>query len=125
MERGIQYVRERFFKGSDFRDLAHLRSEAARWCRDVAGLRIHGTTRRKPLLVFQDEERHALIPWDSKPYEISDWRNAKVHQDHHIQCRLAPSRSWILAACTTTARSNPVVSTTMLRLRPDTFLPAS
>ena len=38
---------------------------------------------------------------------------------------LAPSRSWILAACTTTARSNPVVSTTMWRLRPGTFLPAS
>ena len=38
---------------------------------------------------------------------------------------LAPSRSWILAACTTTARSNPVVSTTMWRLRPDTLLPAS
>ena len=96
VERGIQYVRERFFKGGDFRDLAHLRGEAACWCRDVARLRIHGTTRRKPLLVFQDEERHALIPWDGEPYEISDWRNAKVHQDHHIQCLQAlysvPSR---------------------------------
>ena len=52
VERGIQYVRERFFKGGQFRDLAHLRDTAARWCRDVAGERIHGTTRRKPLEVF-------------------------------------------------------------------------
>ena len=46
VERGIQYVRERFFKGGQFRDLAHLRDAAARWCRDVAGERIHGTTLR-------------------------------------------------------------------------------
>ena len=89
VERGVQYVRERLFKGGDFQGLPHLRSEAQRWCRDVAGLRIHGTTRRKPLVVFQDEERQALIPWDGEPYEIADWRNAKVHPDHHIQCRQA------------------------------------
>ena len=89
VERGVQYVRERFFKGGDFRGLPHLRSEAQRWCRDVAGLRIHGTTHRKPLVVFQDEERQALISWDGEPYEIADWRNAKVHQGHHIQCHQA------------------------------------
>ena len=60
VERGIQYVRERFFKGGDFRDLAHLKSEATRWCRDVAGHRPHGTTRRQPLAVFLDEERDTL-----------------------------------------------------------------
>ena len=86
MERGVQYVRERLFKGGSFNGLPHLRAEAQRWCRDVAGQRIHGTTHRKPLMVFQDEERQALIPWDGEPYEIADWRNAKVHPDHHIQC---------------------------------------
>ena len=89
VERGVPYARERFFKGGEFRDLADVREQAQRWCLDVAGLRIHGTTRRKPLVVFQDEERHTLIPWDGEPYEIADWREAKVHQDHHIQCHLA------------------------------------
>ena len=89
VERGVPYVRERFFKGGEFRDLADVREQARRWCLEVAGLRIHGTTRRKPLVVFRDEERQALLPWDGEPYEIADWRNAKVHQDHHIQCRLA------------------------------------
>ena len=37
----------------------------------------------------------------------------------------APSLSWILAGCTTTASSNPMVSTMMCRFRPLTFLPAS
>ena len=85
----MPYARERFFKGGEFRDLADVREQARHWCCDVAGLRIHGTTRRKPLVVFQDEERQALIPWDGEAYEIADWRGAKVHQDHHIQCRSA------------------------------------
>ena len=89
VERGVPYARERFFKGGEFSGLADVREQAQRWCRDVAGLRIHGTTRRKPLVVFQDEEREALIPWDGEAYEIADWRDAKVHQDHHIQCRQA------------------------------------
>ena len=38
---------------------------------------------------LQDEERSALIPWDGIPYEIAHWRNAKVHQDHHVQCQQA------------------------------------
>ena len=84
VERSVQYARERFFKGGDFKDLNHLRSEAARWCRDVAGLRIHGTTRRQPRQVFLDEERQALSPWDGEPYEVTHWRSAKVHPDHHV-----------------------------------------
>ena len=71
VERGVQYVRERFFKGGKFRDLSHRRNEAARWCRDVAGRRIHGTTRRQPRQVFLDEERPALAPWDGEPYEVT------------------------------------------------------
>ena len=89
VERGVQYVRERFFKGGDFDGLAHLRAEAARWCRDVAGMRVHDTTRRRPLQVFQDEERQALAPWDGEPYEVTHWRTAKVHPDHHVACQYA------------------------------------
>ena len=55
VERGFQYVRERFFKGGEFRDQSGLREQGRHWCRNIAGLRIHGTTHKKPLLVFQDE----------------------------------------------------------------------
>jgi transposase len=86
LERSVQYARERFFKGDNFKDLADVRDQAQRWCRDVAGTRIHGTTRRQPLQVFLDEERPALPAWDGEPYEISHWRTAKVHPDHHVAC---------------------------------------
>ena len=48
VERGVPYARERFFKGGEFSGQTDVREQARRWCRDVAGLRIHGTTRRKP-----------------------------------------------------------------------------
>ena len=89
VERGVQYVRERFFKGGEFGDLTHLREEEARWCRDIAGGWVHGTTRRHPLQVFQDEERQALAEWDGEPYEVTGWRTAKVHPDHHVSCQYA------------------------------------
>lgn len=82
-------ARERFFKGTEFKDLAHLRSEVVRWCRNVAGMRIHGTTRRQPLQVFLDEERDVLRPWDGQPYELTHWRTAKVHTDYHVACQYA------------------------------------
>ena len=89
VERSVQYARERFFKGSEFRDLADVRDQAQRWCRDVAGMRIHGTTRRQPLQVFLNEERQALSPWDGELYEVTHWRSAKVHSDHHVVCQYA------------------------------------
>ena len=89
VERSVQYVRERFFKGGSFSSFSHLREEAARWCRDVAGHRVHGATRQQPLVVFQDEERHALAPWGGEPYEVTHWRTAKVHADHHVACQYA------------------------------------
>ena len=51
--------------------------------------RSHGTTRRQPLQVFLDEERRILAPWDGDPYEVTDWRTAKVHPDHHVACQYA------------------------------------
>ena len=60
VERGVPYVRERFFKGGEFTGLSDMRSAARRWCLEVAGQRVHGTTRRQPLTVFRQEERHTL-----------------------------------------------------------------
>ena len=73
----MPYARERFFKGGEFRRPGGRSGmQARRWCpKTWPELRIHGTTRRKPLVVFQDEERQALFPWDGEAYEIADWRD--------------------------------------------------
>ena len=84
VERGIRYVRERFAKGGSFRDLQDWRQQARQWCLAVAGQRVHGTTRRLPLVVFREEEQAHLLPYDGEPYSVSHWREARVHPDHHV-----------------------------------------
>lgn len=83
-ERNVQYVRERLWKGGSFTDLADAREQARRWCLDVAGQRIHGTTRKLPLVVFRDEEQAHLLPYDGVPYDVPVCGQVKVHLDHHI-----------------------------------------
>lgn len=88
-ERNVPYVRERLWKGGTFTDLADVRAQAQRWCLDVAGQRIHGTTRTRPLVVFRDEEHAHLLPYDGVPYDVPVWGQVTVHPDHHIAFRYA------------------------------------
>jgi len=89
VERHIQYVRERFWKGGTFADLADARRQAERWSREVAGQRVHGTTRQVPRVVFEDRERAALLAWDGVPYDVPTWRELVVHPDHHVSFQYA------------------------------------
>src|SRR6266852_746774 len=89
VENGIRYARERFWKGATFIDVADSRTRAEVWCRDGAGLRVHGTTRKLPRVVFEDEERAQLQPYDGVPYDVPLWREVTVHVDHHVSVQYA------------------------------------
>jgi transposase len=89
VERGIPYVREDFFRGEVFRDLEDMQARARRWCRDLAGTRIHGTTRRVPRVVFETEEQPVLLPLGPEPLNRPTWAQCTAHPDHHIQFRRA------------------------------------
>ena len=88
-ERNVPYVRERFWKGGAFTDLADVRAQAQRWCLEVAGQRVHGTTRRVPLVVFREEEQACLLPYDHVPYDVPAWGLVTVHPDHHVAFQYA------------------------------------
>ena len=89
VERNVQYLRESFFRGETFVDLAHVQREAVRWCVEIAGARVHGTTRRRPLAVFEDEEKAALRPLERPRFDPPTWAECKVHGDHHVQFQKA------------------------------------
>ena len=61
------------------------RASAERWCRDVAGARVHGTTREVPREVFEARERSAMKLAPTAPFDVPHWTDAKVHPDHHVQ----------------------------------------
>lgn len=89
VENQIAYVRERWFAGEQFSDLAQAQEHAEIWCRDVAGNRIHGTTRRVPREVYLLEEKPLMLAPPTEAFDVPEWTDAKVHPDHHIQVRRA------------------------------------
>lgn len=85
VENQIKYVRDNFFAGEEFTNRNHAQSEAVTWCRTTAGLRVHGTTRKRPLLVFEKDEQAVLLPLVGERFDVPVWAVCKVHPDHHIR----------------------------------------
>jgi transposase len=86
VENQVPFVRERWFAGESFSDdLALLRAAAETWSLDVAGGRVHGTTRRVPREAFEAEEQGVLLPAPTEPFDVPRWSAPKVHPDHHVQ----------------------------------------
>ncbi|WP_438034845.1 IS21 family transposase [Sorangium sp. So ce204] len=85
VENQVAYVRESWFDGESFASLDEARASAELWCRDVAGARIHGTTREVPREVFESREKGAMRPAPEAPFDVPHWTDAKVHPDHHVQ----------------------------------------
>ncbi len=84
VERQVQYVRNDYFRGERFRSLSEARAEAERWCREDAGGRKHGRTRRAPIEVFEAEERSVLRPAPEGPYDTPRWSNHHVDRSHAV-----------------------------------------
>jgi transposase len=85
VERVVRFVRESFFKGEDFLGLDDAQRRAVVWCLQDAGMRIHGTTHKRPKEVFEAQERQHLLPAPHGPYDIPVWCEPKVHPDRHIE----------------------------------------
>jgi hypothetical protein len=85
VENQVAYVRESWFDGETFTSLADARASAEAWCRDVAGARVHGTTRKVPREEFEQVERATMLAPPTEPFDVPIWTTAKVHPDHHIE----------------------------------------
>lgn len=85
VEKCVQYVRSSFFAGEEFIDLADCQTRAATWCAEVAGQRIHGTTRVRPAEVFAAEEATLLLAAPTAPFAIPVYSKPKVAPDRHVQ----------------------------------------
>jgi transposase len=85
VERTVPFVRQSFFAGETFVDLADAQRRAEQWCRVRAGMRIHGTIQARPAEVFRVEEQPVLAPAPTSPYDLPVYATPKVHRDHHIE----------------------------------------
>jgi transposase len=84
VERTVQYVRGNFWAGETFVDLADAQARAEAWCRERAGMRIHGTTAQRPAEMFTELEAACLLPVP-QPYDQPIFTRVKVHRDYHSE----------------------------------------
>ena len=66
-ERGVGYVKRNAVAGHRFATWAELEAHLARWTREVADVRVHGTTGEAPLVRFERDEAKTLRPLNGRP----------------------------------------------------------
>jgi hypothetical protein len=84
VESGVKYVKGNFLPLRQFVDLHDLNRQARQWVMEVAGRRIHGSTREQPLALFE-LERATLLPLPERAPDVCCWVKAAVHRDTHVQ----------------------------------------
>lgn len=86
VEAGVRYVKSSFVAPRDLDALGldGARRELEVWLREIADARIHGTTRQRPIDLFDREERAALKQLPPVRFEIVVWKRARVHPDAHV-----------------------------------------
>lgn len=84
VENNVSYVKKNFFAGETFLSREDCQERAIEWCTNIAGARIHGTTRQRPIELFKDIEQKRLAFYDGARYDTPYWAQPVVHPDHHI-----------------------------------------
>jgi transposase len=110
VESGVKYVKNSFVPLRRFRTLTDANEQLTHWVLQIAGNRIHGTTRQKPLAMFAETEKHFLKPLPDVPVQIATWTRVKLHGNCHVQFekayysapfRLVHQQLWLKATDTT------------------------
>jgi transposase len=121
VEAGVKYVKGNFLPTRSFGDLADLNAQARVWVMQEASVRIHGTTRERPLERFEVERALMRRIPDIAP-DLGAWHGVSVHRDCHVQharilysvpFTLVGKRRWLRAtdACVTIYEDYRLVAT--------------
>ena len=85
-ERGVGYVKRNAIAGHRFASQEELQAHLVRWMREVADVRVHGTTAEPPIARFERDERGALSPLAAKaPFLQVRELSRRVHTDACIE----------------------------------------
>lgn len=85
-ERGVGYVKRNAIAGHRFDSVEALQAHLARWMREIADTRVHGTTGEPPIQRFERVEAAALRPLAAKaPFLQVRELTRRVHTDACIE----------------------------------------
>lgn len=85
VEAGVKYAKRNFLPLREFRSLSHANRQLMEWNRDIAAVRIHGTTRKQPITLFNETEKLLLRQLPDRLPEPAFWAQAKLHGNCHVQ----------------------------------------
>lgn len=85
VENSVRYVKGNFLRTWESVDIAADNAALRRWLAEIADQRRHGTTSRRPIELFEEAERAALLPLPKGRFELVVWKQARVHTDSHVQ----------------------------------------
>ena len=66
-ESGVGYVKKNAIAGHSFETWEAFEAHLARWEREIANVRMHGTTGEAPIMRFERDEAHRLKPLGDRP----------------------------------------------------------
>lgn len=84
VERGVDYVQENAIKGRTFGSLQEQNEYLWHWEATVADTRIHGTTKRQVLKLFQEAEQSALAALPADRFPCFSEAKRIVSRDGHV-----------------------------------------
>lgn len=84
VESGVHFVKRSFLIGQQFADIREANRKLAVWVQERAGTREHGTTHQAPLALFNNEEKDKLQPLPTDPFELTEIKVVKLHDDCHV-----------------------------------------
>jgi len=85
-ERGVGYVKRSGFAGHCFDTWGQMESHLEWWNREIADLRVHGTTGERPLDRFERAEASALMALNGKPSYLAEQEfSRRVAKDCCVQ----------------------------------------
>jgi transposase len=103
----IKYIRMNFWPGRQFKDFDDLTIQAIIWRNQIANQREHRSTRKVVRLMFEMDEKPALLSLNPTPYDTDEVFSRHVPPDFHIQYETNRySVPWTLVGMVATVRVN-------------------
>jgi transposase len=84
VESGVDYVKDNGLKGRNFKDYQEACDFLKHWLRDIANVRVHGTTRKIPQEVFEQEEKAKLGQLPVQDFIFSSSQKASLNTNCHL-----------------------------------------
>jgi hypothetical protein len=83
VERPFQYVEGNLLNGRTFTSLDHLNQMAMRWLAEIADVRVHRETKRRPIDLYEEEKPH-LLALPGQPYDTARVLYRTVDAEGHL-----------------------------------------